>query len=44
MNFRRLWIKHEAIPLPSTLRESILEAMECASEDSTLCRHYVQGP
>jgi hypothetical protein len=28
-------IKCEAIPLPSSLRESILEAMKCASEDST---------
>jgi DNA polymerase III sliding clamp (beta) subunit (PCNA family) len=31
----------EAIPLSSSLRESILEAMECASEDST--RHVLNG-
>ena len=34
-------IKCEAIPLSPTLRESILEAMECASEDST--RHVLNG-
>jgi hypothetical protein len=34
-------IKCEAIPLPSSLRESILEAMKCASEDST--RYILNG-
>ena len=34
-------IKGEAIPLPSSLRESILEAMECASEDKT--RYILNG-
>ncbi len=34
-------IAGEAIPLPSSLRESLLEAMACASEDST--RHVLNG-
>jgi len=34
-------IPGEAIPLPSSLRESLLEAMACASEDST--RHVLNG-
>ncbi|MBB5030525.1 DNA polymerase III subunit beta [Prosthecobacter vanneervenii] len=34
-------MKNEAIPLPTGLRDSILEAMECASTDQT--RHVLNG-